>query len=357
MTIPRSIINAGVCIGIVLFGSAATMGIVFARQSPSVSKTLLPKVTNVEISTLQETMVQDTITVTGSLEPWKEVLLSSEAKGKIEWLGVEEGDTTTAGDELLKVDRASAEARHQQGQIEYALAALVVERLIELGNKGIGSVQDLDKARVDRDVAKANLNIREMELDYTTVVAPFNGIVDETLQEKDEFVNIGTPLVSLIQIHKVKMVVGIADQDVPYFSVGDSVTVLVDAYKEKKFPGTINRIGQRADSNTHTFETEIELDNWVGALKPGMIARAVLTRKNYPDSITIPIFSILTDEKQKFVFVERDGKAVKTPVTILLHQGNVAVVEEGLISNDRLIVAGHRNLRDQDLVTVQGTQP
>jgi membrane fusion protein, multidrug efflux system len=353
----KTITNIGVSILIILFGGALTAGIIILRRAPSVAQSTAEKVTNVEVLKLVVTTINDTFTVTGSLEPWKEVLLSSEAKGKIEWLGIEEGDKVNEGDVLLKVDRASAEIRYKQAQIELAMASLELDRLAKLLEKGIGSTQSYDQAKVDRDMAQADLNTKKMELDYATVIAPFNGFVDIIEQREDEFVNVGTPLISLIQISKLKMVVGIADQDIPFFAIGDPVSVEVDAYKDRQFTGTIHRIGQRADSTTHTFETEIELDNWAGLLKPGMIARAVLIRESYPNSIAIPIFSILTDGSEKYVFVEQDGKAVETPISVLLHQGNLALIEKGLQAGDRLIVAGHRNLRDGAAVNVRGIQP
>ncbi|PCJ65443.1 MAG: hypothetical protein COA73_02485 [Candidatus Hydrogenedentota bacterium] len=353
----KIVINIVVCILIVVICGAVTVGIVMIRRSPVVEQSRIEKVTNIEILKLSETTIHDSFTVTGSLDPWKDVLLSSEAKGKIEWLGAEEGDKVNVGSELLKVDRSSAEIRYKQAQIEFAMASLELERVQKLLEKGIGSTQSLDKTKVERDMAQSDLNTKKMELDYTTVVAPFSGFIDKIEKDKDEFVNVGTPLITLIQINKLKMMVGIADQDIPFFSIGDPVTIVVDAYKDQKFSGTIYRIGQRADSTTHTFQTEIELDNWTGILKPGMIARAVLIRQSYPESIAIPIFSILTDGIKKFVFIERDGKAIKTPISVLLHQGNLAVIEEGLECNDRLIVAGHRNLRDQNLVNVKSAQP
>jgi hypothetical protein len=69
----RLLTSAGVCLDIVFLGGVATMGIVFARHSPRVELSPIPKVTNVEIVELQKTTVHDTFTVTGSLEPWKEV--------------------------------------------------------------------------------------------------------------------------------------------------------------------------------------------------------------------------------------------------------------------------------------------
>lgn len=353
----KLLINTAVCSGIVLLGGAVTFGITTMRGEPDSEPQPIARVTNVRTMPIELTTVHDTFTVTGRLEPWKEVLLSSESKGKVEWMGVESGDKVNAGEELLRIDRLSAEIQYKQAMIEFAMASLELERVRTLRDKGIGSAQAFDKAKVDRDVAQSHLNAREVELTYTAVVAPFSGFVDKLLQEKDEFVNVGTPLVELIQIHQLKMVVGIADQDIPNFSNGDAVTVIVDAYRENTFSGIIYRIGHRADAATHTFETEIVLDNEFGILKPGMIARAELTRASYPDSVVIPIFSILTDQAQAYVFVEEGGVAVRTPVHVELNQGNHVVIREGLNSGDRLVVAGHRNLHDGDRINAQGVTP
>jgi len=137
----KAVTNIGVSILIVLIGGGVTAGVIIARRVPDVAHTPVAKVTNVEVVKLVETTINDTFTVTGSLEPWKEVLLSSEAKGKIEWLGIEEGDKVNDGDVLLKVDRSSAEIRYKQAQIELAMASLELDRLARLLDKGIGSTQ------------------------------------------------------------------------------------------------------------------------------------------------------------------------------------------------------------------------
>ena len=349
----RSIPNLAVCIGIILAGTATTSAVVMARRAPEKVEVESRKITNVTVQVLREKIVQDSFTVTGSLEPWKEVLLSAETSGKIECQEVEAGDRVEAGQELLKIDRASAEIRLKQARARYNLSLLELERMQQLQKGGLGTSQRMDQVQLDRDLAHADMQAREVEFRSSVVIAPFDGVVDDIYKEQEEFVSVGTPLLRLIQVHKVKMLVGIADQDILYFSVGDPVNVRVDAYKDRVFSGKIERIAGRADMSTHTFETEIELDNPERELKPGMIARATLVRTNYPNSITVPIFSIIREKNTSYVFVEEEGTAQMRSVTVGFYQGNFAQIMEGLEVGEHLIVAGHRNLRHNGLVRVR----
>lgn len=344
--------NLAACLGIVLIGAITTSAVVMARRVPEKVEVKSRKITNVTVHVLRGKVVQDSFTVTGSLEPWEDVLLSAETSGKIEWQGVEEGERVEKGQELLKINRVSTEIRLNQARARYNLSLLELERMQRLQKGGLSTSQRMDQVQLDRDLTHADMRAKEIEFKLSVLIAPFDGVVDEIHKEQEEFVGVGTPLLRLIQVHKVKMIVGIADQDILYFSVGDPVDVRVDAYKDRVFTGKIDRIAGRAEMSTHTFETEIELDNPEGELKPGMIARATLVRTDYPNSITVPIFSIIREQNTSYVFVEEEGTAQMRSVTVGFYQGNFAQIMEGLEVGEHLIVAGHRNLRHNGLVRV-----
>ncbi|MCH7910015.1 MAG: hypothetical protein IIB38_10405 [Candidatus Hydrogenedentes bacterium] len=78
-------------------------------------------------------------------------------------------------------------------------------------------------------------------------------------------------------------------------------------------------------------------------------------RKNYPNSITVPIFSIIREQNTCYVFVEEEGTAQMRSVTVGFYQGNFAQIASGLEAGEHLIVAGHRNLRHNGLVSVRET--
>jgi len=184
------------------------------------------------------------------------------------------------------------------------------------------------------------------------VHAPFAGVVDRLLMEKGEFVDIGTALARLVQVHKVKVCVGIPERDIRHFASGDLVRVVFDALPDQEFEGRIHRIATTADMVTHTFDAEIELDNPEGHLKPGMMARASLMRNKHPDSIVIPIFASVLLDEDRYVFVVEDGKARLRKIKVGIVQGSSVQVTSGLSEGELLVVAGQYDARDGEPVQV-----
>jgi len=253
---------------------------------------------------------------------------------------------------LARIETTLLRAQLDQAQAHARLAEQELQRLRALSEKGVTTAQNMDKAQAERDVAAANLRLIQTQVDKSVLRAPFEGVIDKLFKDESELVEMGAPLVRLVQTQKVKMKIGIPERDISYFAPGDRQMVRLDALPDREFPGVIYKIGTIADDDTLTFRTEVEVDNAEGVIKPGMIGRVSLVRKQYPDSIVVPMFSILSVENQRFVFVEQDGVAHVRPIEIGVIQETSVQATSGLSAGDRLIVVGQRDLKEGDLVKV-----
>jgi len=177
-------------------------------------------------------------------------------------------------------------------------------------------------------------------------------VMKQVSNEAGEFVSIGAPLVRVVQVDRIKVLVGIPERDVPHFKPGDDVSVGFDALPDRACSGRIFRIATTAEPATRTFITEIEVENSDRAIKPGMIARVALVRASFPEAITVPMFAVLSRSDGRFVFVERGGLAESRPVEVGFFQDGEVLITRGLDAGDRLIVVGHRTLRDGEPVRV-----
>jgi len=306
----------------------------------------------VKVQILKPTTVKDTLELTGSVEPWEDLTLSAEVGGKIEWLGAEEGDRVQKGEELSRVDTEATQAKLDEVKARYHLANQELERLENLTKRGVGSKQDLDKARSQQAVMEANLKATQIALKKSVIKAPIDGIVDKRFKDQGEFIEPGTPLIRLVQVDRVKVVVGIPERDVSYFSPGDKVTVKLDALADKTFDGVIHQIATTADESTRTFKTQVAVENPDGKLKPGMIARVDLVRHTYPNSLLVPMFSVISLENQRYAFVVEDGVAKMRAIETGVLQGSEVQVTKGLHAGDHLIVVGQRDARPGQRVKV-----
>jgi len=355
----KALISAIVCLAIVAVGVFLVFMPRPGSDEASASDTgnHAERIPNVKVRILQAEELRDRLELTGTVFPWEEVTIAAETSGRIDWKGVETGGAVSKGQELFRIDSEALRVSLDQAEAQARLAGQELDRIQRLLERGASTRQDQDSAVANRDVASASLRAVRIQVEKSTIRAPFDGVADRVFQQQDEYVDPGSALVRLVQLHKVKVNIGIPERDIPNFKAGDEVTVRLDAYPERAFEGTIHTIAPTADLSTRTFTTEIALDNPDGCLMPGMIARAELVRKVYPESIVIPIFSAMLLDDSRYVFLERDGVAALQPIEIGIVQGMNVQITEGLAPGDRLIVVGQRDVRPGEPVKVQETIP
>lgn len=336
-------------------GAIAAVG-TFSRQAAKDAKAAAfskeEKLPNVKVQLLKGKLVEDRLQLTGAIEPWESRILSAEVAGKIAWRGVEEGDRVAAGQELFRIDTESLRAHADQLEAQFKLAGQELDRIDNLTTKGVIGTRDLDKAQAERDMASAGLHATKLMLAKSTLRAPLDGIVDRLFSKADEFTDVGNPLVRIVQVAKVKALVSIPERDTPYFKIGDKVRIRPDALPDQEFEGVIHRLATSAELTTRTFDAEVALDNADGVLKPGMIVRATLIREAFPDSLLIPIFSLISLEDKRIVFVETNGAAEVRSVETGILQGSSVQITKGLSPGDKLIIVGQRDLRPGEKVNV-----
>jgi membrane fusion protein, multidrug efflux system len=351
----RGLLSVLICLGIMAVVAAVVGVTAWVPSSEAKTETngASERVPQVSVRVLQSETVEDQLVLTGSVQPWEEVILSSEVRGKIEWKGVEQGDAVSAGQELYRVDTESIRARLMQAEAQYKLALQELDRIERLAKSGAGTAQSLDSAIANRDVADSSLRMLQIEVAKSVVKAPFDGVVDTVLVDQDEFVDIGTPLLRLVQVYKVKIVFGIPERDIAHFKKGDNVRVRMDATPDQTFEGVIHKIATSADMATHTFQVEVAVENPEGLLKPGMIGRGTFVRAVYPDSLMIPLFTAILLDEQRVAFIEKDGIAELRPIQVGLVQGSSVQVTQGLEPGDHLIVKGQYEVRPGEKVDVQ----
>ena len=351
----RGVLSVLICLAIlaIVAGVVGVTAIVGLSEAKTDTGAVNRRVPEVSVRILKGETVEDRLVLTGSVQPWAEVILSSEVRGKIEWKGVEEGDIVRAGQELYRVDTESIRTRLRQAQAQHKLAVQELERIERLAKSGAGTAQSLDSATANREVAESSLRTLQIEVEKSVVTTPFEGVIDTVLVEKNEFVDVGTPLLRLVQVDKVKVSFGIPERDIPHFNRGDAVRVRMDALAGREFDGVIHRIATSADMRTHTFRAEVKVENPDGLLKPGMIARGAFVRETHPNSLMIPLFTAILLDEQRVAFVESEGIAELRPIDTGLIQGSSVQVTRGLEPGDRLIVKGQYEVRPGEQVNVQ----
>jgi HlyD family secretion protein len=248
--------------------------------------------------------VVETVTASGKIQPETEVKLSSEVSGEVTQLLVKEGDVVKKGQLLCKVrpdvlqsgyeravasynsQRASVASSRQQliqTQANFVNAEAIYKRNVELYNKKVISVAEFDAAKAAYLTAKANLasakenvtgakfgleqsgaNVKEAgaNLAKTTIYSPVDGVVSKlSIELGDRILGTsqmaGTEIMRISNLTTMEVNVEVNENDINRVNVGDSASIEIDAFADRKFKGVVTEI---ASSSTSVGSTTTSVD-------------------------------------------------------------------------------------------------
>lgn len=311
-----------------------------------------PPPVNVAVVRVTSSALTERVELSGRLEPWVEVQISSELGGMVEQIGFEKGDFVTEGQVLARVGTdlyaaalAEAEALLSGAESTYNRATALVERQAVPRQTAIDATSAYE-------AAQARVAQSRLRLERSTVHAPVSGVAISRDVEPGEVLPPGTLVTTLHRLDRLKAVVGIPESDVGLFHTGGTATLTVEAWPDRAFEGRIVFIAPSAIGSTRTFVSEIAVQNTDRALRPGMIANVLLVRRVVEDAVVVSR-DALQERDSGTVAIVLDGERARVrPVTLGGSEGDRVLVEAGLAAGEWLIVSGQRNLIDGQVVEV-----
>jgi len=309
----------------------------------------LPKV---KIWRVFEQPLIDVLKLPGAVEAYQDIDLAARMSGTIEWIGPREGDLVKAGEKLLQLDVAALAADVAQRRAAYELAELKFKRVADLYKKQVVAVDEYDDSEAQVKTSKAALDAVETTLSYGTLYSPIDGALDWKPLEPGEHVNAGQTVMRIVDSDPVRIVLNVPEKDALCFRRGQTAAIHFSNGQEREFSGIIDFVAMTADPATHTYPVKVLVENPDGLLRPGMIVRASLARRQIEKAIAVPFFTIIDREDSKAVFVVEDGVAHERPIKYGVIQNGLVEIVEGLNSGAPLVVVGHRNLVEGEKVEV-----
>lgn len=327
------------------------------------------RVAQVEAVVVQPREFEDRVELTGALEAVNDATLSAQSAGTVQKL-VPLGTTVTRGGQLARLDAELIAAGVQQAEAQLSVArssAALAEdnfkRQKPLMDEGVISALEFERILAQRNqavamVAQAQAAVTQAhkQLANTRVLAPFTGIVEQHFVEEGEQLNPGQPIVRITETQTMKVKAGMPERYAADIKTGAAIRIAFGAYGLEPRQGRLTFVGRTINPLNRTFQVEAEVDNSDSVLKPGMVARLLVTRTKLQDVLTVPLAAVVRDEVGQAVFlVDRSGAhpvASRRPVVTSVSSGNQVVVSEGLEPGDEVIIAGQGDLTRGDRVEV-----
>ena len=345
--------------------------------------------------------LSNALILTAEFIPYQEIDVMAKVAGYIKTIRVDIGDRVREGDPIAtlevpemqdELNKAASSIQAAEAEISNAndelaraesahqMAHLSWSRIEDVSKKEAGLVpqQDVDEAhsrdlQAEAQVSGAKSRLREAEqkadvargeqarlktmFRYTSITAPFDGVVTKRYANAGSMIQAGTssqtqamPVVRLSQNNLLRLIVPVPESAVPNIHTGGSVEVNVPVL-HRTFPGRVTRFADKIQMSTRTMDTEIDVPNPGLILVPGMYAEVNLQIEGRSNALAVPLDAVDgAGDAARAWTVDNAGAVRIVPIKTGIQTPQKVEIRSGLAENDEVIVGRHAGLRDGEKV-------
>lgn len=307
----------------------------------------------VTVATVEQRLLEDEVSTTGSLLAWESVELRAEVAGRITSLGFSEGSYVRQGQTLAVLDTDVLQAQVQAARTRRDLAAVQARRYRELFEIGGLSRQQLDQAESEVRVLDAEMAQLSAEIRRRRIVAPFSGQVGLRDVSVGAYVSPGDRLATLRITGQLKLEFAVPELYLGRVREGNVVVFTVPG-QERTFRATVYAVEQAVDPATRAFTVRARTDNPGGVLSPGAFAEVQLVLDSVEDALVVPASAIVPGVDSAAVFVVQGGVADRRSVLTGIRTADRVQVVGPLADGDTVLTSGVDQVRPGQPVRVAG---
>ncbi|MDR2667381.1 MAG: efflux RND transporter periplasmic adaptor subunit [Holosporales bacterium] len=285
----------------------------------------------------------------GTLKANAEVVIKAEIPGKIAEILFTEGSDVQEGDELIRFESDLYKSEREKNQAMYTLRKAEFERVEKLYNQKVGSQKNYDEALAQMNEAKAQLDSSTFQLSKTVIRAPFNGTIGimKGSVSPGNIVQQHTELVDIVDNSYVRAEFSVPVKYISEIAVGQSVEIVVDAFKDRVFNGSLDAIDSEVDTKNNSILVRAVIPNRNGNLKHGMFATITLVTGEKTDVILIDEDALGREGAVEFVWVvDEKGRAYRKRVLTGAKDASGVEILAGLKEGDVVVISGQHKLTD-----------
>ena len=351
---PRFILLTMIVLIIFLFGSIKKESALIAANKAAAIAQEKPPV-NVVILTLAPTTITDRINLPGSIEPWTRLQLMSKLSGTITEVLVQEGDKVQKGDVLAHIESKDYEIALSRAEAAYKLAKSEYERDKSIYDKGVIPTSALDANKTNMQTAMADYENAKLLYSRTTITSPMAGVIRHLYAKIGLQLSVGDPIAEILEIDRLKGVIGIPESDVVAARRLDRVNITIQALNDKKISAKTHFLSPSPETIARLYNLELVIDNSEGNIFVGMFIRADIVKKTVENTLAVPFYSVISRNDEQFVYIEEEGVARKRIVNLGIMEKWMVQVTDGLQPGDKLLVEGHRDVENDQKIKIVHT--
>lgn len=290
----------------------------------------------------------------GTVQAGRTILLSARHSGTLAELDVKKGDRVKAGQILARIESRTVKSGYEMAHATLAQAEDGYRRAAQVHSSG--SIADVKMVEVETKLkeARAAAASADKAMEDCTIKAPFDGYADEVFPEEGIELDILSPLVRIVDLSSCEVHFSVPEGEVGSLRTGQSIRVDVSATGAENLRGIITSKGVSASPLSHCYDCIAVMDEGTHGLMPGMVCKLKLIEGLSP-RIIVPASTLLSGTEGRYLWLVKDGKAVRQTVKTGGFAGKGVVITEGLEEGDLVIVEGYQKVSTGMEVKTEGS--
>lgn len=300
----------------------------------------------------------------------KYISIGVRVAGRIDEYLVDESDRVVAGQPLVRLDArdyeaalAHAEAGLRRAEANAKLKRTEIERIRALRRQDVASQAELDLKENELAVAeaeaaelRAEIQQARVNLDYTVLRAPMDGVVLAKLKEVGEIAVPGGfagsgDLIRMANLDDLRAEVDVNEADLPRVRLGQPAEVVPDAYPDRRYAAEVVKLYPQVNRQKGTLKVEAKIAQPDEALRPDMSVRVHFLAEAKPAEpgaavVLAPRGAVRQQDGAAYAWVLTAGKLRRQPLATGQEMGDRVVIREGLLGGEALVLGDQPDLRE-----------
>ncbi len=294
----------------------------------------------VDVDTARRQTVVDAVRATGRIEAVQAIELRPDEQGRITGLLFQEGQYVSAGTPLVRIDDAMLRAQAERATADRDLARQQLDRVRRLREQNASSPADLERAEAAARSGEAALAMLQLQIERTTVRAPFAGVVGQRFVSTGDYVTTATRLLTLQTVDPQRAVIEVPERYAVSLKPGQVVEFTVAAQPGRVFRGHVDFIDPVVQNENRTIMVKARAPNGNRLLKPGMFIEARLATATRSNAVVVPEDAVQPLRTANVVWAVADGKASRRVVQLGVRQQGIVEIVSGVRAGEAVVVGG-----------------
>ena len=324
-------------------GDRGGPGVQALDQNESSTEPGAEPLTRVRTQIIEAQAVPERITLLGSTEAKRRVRLRAQTAGEVAEVLTGKGEIVKRGDLIVRLASDDRPARLRQATALLTQRQTEYEAASSLSKKNLRSKIALTEAHARLSAAQASLEQIRVDIERTSIRAPFDGVVDQRMVELGDYIKVGEPIATLLDLSTIVIAGDVSEHNVSKISPGIRGTaVLVD---ERELSGEVTYVARSSNNATRTFRIELEVPNPGYRVAEGITAKITLSvGDTLAHQLSPAVLTLDADGVIGVKAVNKDGFVSFLPVTLVADTPEGTWLR-GLPPTVQIITVGHEFVR------------